>query len=290
MLGHLHFLQNDFVQAENYYRFLIESERPTSWLYGRLGLISLRLAQGRFFDCQNEIIQGIDEAEKEQLDSNKLTFLNFLAYIKLRMGHFEEALKAAENATQIATELKFHLDKIIAMRLQGVILIGMDRIPDAKKAASSLKGYLDRIEVPKFMRFQYHLEGMISLYENRDSAAVENFKKAISLLSYQYEAFNDHAFLYFSLALTHYKMNDLEQAQKQFESIIELTAGRLQWGDIYAKSYYWLGKISQRRNQLQEAIICHEKFLKLWTDADSGDNETKDARKQLSILENKSKE
>ena len=287
MLGHLHLILDDFVQAENYYRTLIESERQTYRFYGQLWLLSLRIAQGRYFDCKNGLIIEIGKAEKDQQDSYKLSFLNLLAYVNLRMGQLEEALDATKQAQQIAKELKFHFDKIIAMRLHGVILLRMNKIEEAKKSATLLKSYLDRIEIPKYNRYYNHLEGIIAQHENRYSEAVENIKKAISLLSYQYEALNDHAFYFYSLAITYYKMNDLEQAQKQFENIIELTTGRLQWGDLYAKSYYWLGKIYQRKNQKQEAFRNYEKFLKLWKDADLGFPETEDARKQLSILENK---
>jgi tetratricopeptide (TPR) repeat protein len=284
MLGHLHLILDDFVQAENYYTTLIESEHQTYRFYGQLWLLSLRIAQGRYFDCKNELIKEIGKAEKDQQDSYKLSFLNLLAYVNLRMGQLEEALDATEQAQKIATEFKFHFDKIIAMRLHGVILIRMNKIEDAKKAASRLKSYLDRIEIPKYKRYYNHLEGLIAHYEKRDSEAVGNFKKAISLLSYQYEALNDHAFHFYSLAMTYYKMNDLEQAQKQFENIIELTTGRLQWGDIYAKSYYWLGKIYQKGNQKQEAIGNYEKFLMIWKDADTGIPEVEDAKIELEVL------
>ena len=288
MLGHLYLIQDDFGQAENYYRTLIESERQTFRFYGQLWLLSMRIAQGRYIDSKNEIIKEIINEGKDQRESNKLSFLNLLAYVNLRMDRLEEALEASKQAQQIATELKFHFDKIVAMRLHGVILLRMDKIEEAKKAASRLQSYLDRIEIPKYYRYFNHLEGLIAQQENRDSEAVENFKKAISLQSYQYEALNDHAFHYYSLAMTYYKMNDLEQAKVQFENIIELTTGRLQLGDLYAKSFYWLGKIFQRKNQKQEALRNYEKFLGLWRDADPGISETEDAKKQLSILENKS--
>lgn len=284
MLGHLHLILDDFVQAENYYRTLIESERQTYRFYGQLWLLSLRIAQGRYFDCKNELIKEIGKAEKDQQDSYKLSFLNLLAYINLSMGQLEETLEATKQAQKIATELKFHFDKIIAMRMHGVILLRMNKIEEAKKTATLLKNYLDRIEIPKYKRFYNHLEGMIAQHENRDSKAVENFKKAISLLSYQYEALNDHAFYFYSLAITYYKMNDLEQAQKQFENIIELTAGRLQWGDLYAKSFYWLAKIHQRGNQKQQAIRNYEKFLRLWKNADPGIPEMEDAKIELEVL------
>jgi tetratricopeptide (TPR) repeat protein len=170
------------------------------------------------------------------------------------------------------------------MRLQGVLFLNMNKTEEAKKAAARLKTYLDSIEIPKYQRFYHHLEGMIAQHENRNAEAAEHFSKAISLLSFQYEAFNDHAFHFYSQAMTYYHMNDWEKAQNQFEEVIELNAGRLQWGDIYAMSFYWLGKIHQKKNQTQEAIDDYERFLNLWKDADPGIHEVEDAKIQLDTI------
>jgi tetratricopeptide (TPR) repeat protein len=64
LLGHYYLFQGEFEHAEKYYDALIESDYPTSRFYGQLWLISLRLAQGRYSDCEKEIIKGIRRAEK----------------------------------------------------------------------------------------------------------------------------------------------------------------------------------------------------------------------------------
>ena len=125
---------------------------------------------------------------------------------------------------------------------------------------------------------------MIAQSENNDSVAIESYSKAISMLSHQYDAYNDHAFHFFTIAMTHYKMKNWQQAQQQFEKIIDLNAGRLQWGDIYARSYYWLGRIHQIKNQKHEAIRNYQKFLELWKDADPGIPELKQAKNELEFL------
>ncbi len=284
MLGHLCLIQDDFLQAENYYRKLIESDRQPLRFYGQLWLISLRLSQGRYVDCKNEIVKGIRIAEKEKRESNKLTFLNFLAYVNLRLGQLEEALEATEMAQRIATELKFHSDKIIAMRLKGVILLGMDRIEETKKTSSDLKGYLSRIEIANYMRYYLHLEGMIAQCENKPHTAIKNQAEAISLLPFQHESLDDHAFYLYSLAKSYHASDEPDLAKEQFEKILELTSGRLVWGDIYAKSFFWLGKIFQNQGKKQEAIQYYARFLELWRGADSGIVEIQDAQKQISIL------
>jgi cytochrome c-type biogenesis protein CcmH/NrfG len=60
-----------------------------------------------------------------------------------------------------------------------------------------------------------------------------------------------------------------------------LTAGRLFFGDIYAKSFYMLGKIAEQQGQKAKAIEHYQKFLDLWKDADPGTPKVEDAKKRL---------
>ena len=134
------------------------------------------------------------------------------------------------------------------------------------------------------MRYYYHLAGKIAMHHNKDSVAVENFTTSYSLLSFQHEALDDHAFYLYSLAIAYDKMNENDRALEQFKKITELTSGRIQFGDIYAKSYYWLGKIYLRQGQKQKAQDNFEKFLDLWKDADPMIQEIEDAKKFLRQL------
>jgi tetratricopeptide (TPR) repeat protein len=72
----------------------------------------------------------------------------------------------------------------------------------------------------------------------------------------------------------------LETAQKEYEDIQSLTIARLYYGDIYAKSFYWLGKIHDQKGQPQKAKDYFLKFLDLWKDADPGLPEVVEARKR----------
>ena len=57
--------------------------------------------------------------------------------------------------------------------------------------------------------------------------------------------------------------------------------GRLDYGDIYARSYYILGKIFEQKGWQGKAIENYDKFLSLWKDADPFIPEVDDARKRL---------
>ena len=82
-------------------------------------------------------------------------------------------------------------------------------------------------------------------------------------------------------------MNEQDQALEQLEKIIGLTTGRIQWGDIYAKSHYWSGKIHQRRAQEHKAFENYDRFLELWKNADSNISEIEDAQKAILQLREK---
>jgi hypothetical protein len=76
----------------------------------------------------------------------------------------------------------------------------------------------------------------------------------------------------------------MEKARAQVEKIILLTTGRVNYGDLYAKSFYWLGKIGEEQKDKRRASEMYSKFLDLWKDADLGQPEVDDARARLAAL------
>jgi len=63
---------------------------------------------------------------------------------------------------------------------------------------------------------------------------------------------------------------DFKKACEEYEKITHLTKGRLYFGDIYARSFYMLGKLYEKKSWEAKAIEHYEKFLDLWKDADPG--------------------
>jgi tetratricopeptide (TPR) repeat protein len=86
------------------------------------------------------------------------------------------------------------------------------------------------------------------------------------------------------LAQAYYKTSNLQKAQEKFEKILSLHYGRIDDGDFYAWSFYWLGKIFEQRSQRDKAINHYEKFLHLWEDADPGIPGVEDAKSRLAGL------
>ena len=96
---------------------------------------------------------------------------------------------------------------------------------------------------------------------------------------------DDEQALYFEpLAFAYYKSGDLDKARSEYEKILALTTGRLRYGDIYARSFYMLGRIAEQKGERAAARERYQKFLDLWKDADPGRPEVEDARKKLAGL------
>ena len=87
-----------------------------------------------------------------------------------------------------------------------------------------------------------------------------------------------------SLAQAYYESGDLEKSLESYEGIISRPTSLFYWGEIYAKSFYMLGKIYEQKDYKGKAIEHYEKFLDLWKDADPGIAEVEDAKKRLTGL------
>jgi len=125
--------------------------------------------------------------------------------------------------------------------------------------------------------------GRIELEKGNFSKAIEYLEEALSLQPYG--PLVQDATDIEPLALAYYKAGNLENAREHYEWITSLTWSRLSWGDIYAKSFYMMGKIYQEQGKKNKAIENFEKFLDLWKEADPGIPEVEDARKQLAEIQ-----
>jgi tetratricopeptide (TPR) repeat protein len=130
-------------------------------------------------------------------------------------------------------------------------------------------------------------EGYIALGKGDYAGAAAHFRKAQSLMPFPYpkpDILNWYLFLFESLALAYYRSADLERAQEEYEKISQMTLGRVASWDVYAKSFYMLGKIADQRGWPGKAIEHYEKFLEVWKDADPGLPVVEDAKKRLADL------
>ncbi len=276
----------DLVKAENEYQKLLEVPEPAAQIVGIERLAALYILQGKFNKAQDQFKQAIELAEKIGEMQWITTDLLRLAEIYLETGNPENALEELEKALEISTEEDLQNDQRMALLRKTLAYLEMNALNDAQKAADKLEESIQKGPNQKLMRYSYLLKGKMELKRENYSSAIEELGKAISLLPFQFDPINgeNHAVFFDSLAFAYYQAGNFEKARKEYEKITELTTGRLWDGDIYAKSFYMLGKISEEQGDTDKAIEHYEKFLELWKDADPGLPEVDDARTRLSKI------
>jgi len=241
--------------------------------------------QGKFEKSKDQIKRGIELAKKIDEKQLEAIFRIELGYRYLKSGNHKEALEEHDKAWKGFGEVNNFFGQRYALFAKGLTYLEMKSTNEAQRTADELKEMIERGMNKKEMRYYHHLTGRIELGRGNYSKAIEYFEKAISLLPSENDPDYDyHASFIEPLALAHFKAGDLENARAEYERIISLTLGRLGFGDIYAKSFYMLGKIYEEKVWKGKAIEHYQKFLDLWKEADPGIAEVEDARKQLAGL------
>jgi tetratricopeptide (TPR) repeat protein len=204
-----------------------------------------------------------------------------LSYAELRLGNPSRAIKELDEVWENAVKEEDYGTQRETLRDRGIVFLEMGSIEQAEKTAKKLKKLAEEAPNKKLIYNYYYLQGRIELDKGNFSKAIEYIEKGLQLLS----ATSDLNLTYTdSLGWAYYKAGDLGNAQKIYRRASSSTTGRLIYGDIYAKSFYMLGKIYEQQGDTAQAIEHYEKFLDLWKDADPGIDEIKDARKRLAGL------
>ncbi len=260
-------LKGDFIKAQQEFgKFTAGSGSSRS------GLALLYLSKGRL----NEAI--------EKLRTEPISH-EMLGRLYLKTGKFELALKEFDEMNKEAQLVESLFNQIRALHYKGLAYHGMKSMEDISNTAAELKQLVESGMGRKRIRYYYHLMGMVELENERYAEAEDYFEKAISLLRSPYDFLVEYHPLFIdSLALAYYRAGELAKAQEQYERIQALTYHRIRDGDIYAKSYFRLGKIAEDRKEKSKAIDYYETFLNLWKDADKGIPEYTEAKDRLAAL------
>ncbi|MFC2169435.1 tetratricopeptide repeat protein [Acidobacteriota bacterium] len=261
-------LKGDLIRAEKEYQKLQKRS-----IRRKPGQVSLYLLQGRVKEAVNLIRQ-------EPVTGDYFTYLD------QKLSSPDEALKKYSIALSEAFEQESYLSQCRILHAMELCYLKKKSYEEAKNTAFELRYLIQEGENKKAIRFNLHLMGLIDLESGNFSKAVDTFRNAISLLPFPFDnRFYYQALFLDSLVWAYYKAGNLEKAEEEYEKIVSLTLPRLYDGDIYAKSFFMLGKIHQEQGQPKEAVKYYQKFLDLWGAADEGASEVREAKKQLSLLQ-----
>jgi len=280
--GDIYLYMDNLSGAEEEYKKLLQRKADgRGW--GLVRSISLYTLQGRFIEAKKQAKAFIELAEKLGQTRWVRGWRGVLSYLERISGHPGAALQELDKAwTSAVAEEDFGHQREVLLS-QGLAYLEMKSISQAQNVAARLKAAIDKAPNKKLLWYHHYLMGMIELENKNYSKAVELFKLGLPLLNADAE---EHLLFADAMGTAFNKAGDLENACREYEKIISLGTGRLTYGDIYAKSYYRLGKISEQHGKKAEAAEHYRKFLSLWKDADPGLPEVEDARKRLAVLSN----
>ncbi len=280
--GDILLLKGDLVGAEAEYRALLDEKLPMARYSGFLGLFCLLPLEGRYKELKKIMSPLVEQSRNAGAGEAEWNARFAIAYSSWQSGRPGVAVDECQRAYGVNGGRQDSDYKRRTLHLKGFAYLGLNRIAEAEKTAEELKALIDKGLNKKAIRLYDHLLGAVELARNNTPKAFEYLERAVrSLPSGPYE--KDAWFLE-TLASAYLRAGDLEKAGTEYEKIVELTDGRLGYGDIYARSFYALGLIHEKLGDKAKARENFRKFLELWKNTDADLPEPAEAKKRLAAL------
>jgi tetratricopeptide (TPR) repeat protein len=275
-----------------------KTEKPVEFWKSRIDLLTGNLAGAekvyrempeenkdkRILLSQVFLLQGKYQ-EAEKLLATKPETAGTLAYFYLRSGRPQEALRGFEKIWEEAKNEESTIKQALALCAKGIAFLQMRSVDEAFKMASEIRSLVQAGMHKKAIRYYDFLMGMIELEKKNYAQAISFLEAAVGSLYEPDENLPKIQALFRSgMGRAYYEGGSPDKAREEYEKVITLNLGRIDFGDLYSLSFYWLGKIAERQGLTTKAIEHYQKFLELWKDADPGIVEVGDARTRLSVL------
>ena len=281
--GDILLLKGDLVGAEAEYRALLDEKLPMARYYGFVGLFVLLPLEGRYEELKKIMFPLVEQSRNTGAGEAEWNARFAIAYSSWQSGRPGVAVDECQKAYGVDGGRQDSDYKRQTLHLRGFAQLAMKQAGEAEKTAEELKALIDKGLNKKAMRFYDHLMGAIELARNSTPKALEYLERAVRSLPYG--PFEKDAWFIDTLAEAYLRAGDLEKAREQYENIAALTSGRLVgYGDIYARSFYALGRIHEKLGDKAKARENFRKFLDLWKNADADLPEPAEAKKRLASL------
>jgi tetratricopeptide (TPR) repeat protein len=240
--------------------------------------------QGKFrrsLELYRHVLNTMEDLEHKRYEF----YLHYLmAYHHLLFGQPDHAVEHIEKMKALAFEDEYPYRFRLALCAEGEYHVETGSLGEARSAAKELKGLIDTgLNADTEVKHYFGLMGRIEHGQENYSQAIEYYEKGLPLFSA--EAQPDAFLLLFlnGLAEVYFEAGNWEKAREAYQEILVMTYNRYYLGALYAKSFYWLGRICEQLGDAAQAIEYYGKFLDLWKDADPGIVEVEDAKRRLTM-------
>jgi tetratricopeptide (TPR) repeat protein len=278
-MGIIDHLKGNFEAAEkDYERWLKDNDARTQTIF-RFWLACLNMTQGKYGKAQSYIQEGLALAKGENL----LIFSNWLFYLKcycdINIGRVDEALAEIQANEDL-------IDKIMDLAIKSYAYYHTRQPAKIRELAGIYMRELEENDAPDISDGLFY-KGLADLTDEKYENAAEILNQAwqMQIGERSLGIFNEHHVRYLYLLGEAYRLNgNHEKARQTYERAINLTVGKLLFGDLWAKSHLRLGEVYEKLGNRAKAIEHTEKFLEMWKDADPGLPEVADARERVAKL------
>ena len=266
--AYIELLRGRYQEAEGFFRRLPEGSSAR-----RGGLAHIYYSQGRFQEA-------VEVFRKPPL------LYYALADALLKAGQPEAALveygKELRDARRDGS-LRWQAD---VLHSQGLVFLHMGKPEEAQRLADEITSLVQNSVSPRLIRYADHLLGSKELLAENHRLAVSHLEKAAADLYAPEPNFPPVQPLFYStLAEAYLEAGELDRAAGFFRRVVDMTLGRHQNGDVYARCLYGLGRVYEQKGEPGRAREQYRRFLGLWEHSDPGLPEVAEARERLLALD-----
>jgi len=280
-LGHMYLFQRDYAKAESCYQEVCSSTDKDTRSWGREYLSYIPLYQGKFEEALRVLDDGIVADRMEQVKGYPKASKH-LAKAEI----YDELAKDFEIALREVTLGQEIYENAYPEDPQGFLafyVAFLARSGNITKAKEVARTLKNEIQekYPTLMGTYWWAFGCIEQARGDKESAVAYFAKAAEELPLSFST-------RFLLAKAYLESGKLGEAVLEFEKALSrYDDERADFTISAVKAYYLLGLAYEKSGWNKKAIEKYEEFLDIWKDADPGIPEVEDAKERLAKLKGK---
>ena len=285
--GQVLLLRGEFPKAEAEYQILEKNESPLAQEVGRALLANIYLTQGQYRKAEAMFKTMADSAQArgDKFGSGFHRF--YLSYIYSRTGNTSQCFDELRQAPQLIVQSEFPTcwNKCNYLSALAVVCHAIGQRQAIAEISREIENIAETTKsfFPNLGRFVLFSRSLVDLADGNYAKANPQIQDFMQRLPNPVPYFAQPNMVFYELlASALYRAGDLEKAREAYEKIIS-HYDRFEFGDIYSRSFYWLGKICEQKGEAGRASGYYRQFLDLWKDADAGLPEVEDAKKRLAI-------